>query len=585
MYEFNREDAFRFSNHIGIPAKQKGNNLIFVKCPYCGNNTNSKEKFAISLETGQFNCFRASCGARGNMITLARDFDFRISEEVDRYYNRNNYNGKFKRFADAHRITESTDAAIEYMKSRGISETVCRRYEITTKNSNLVVFPFKNEVGELKFIKYRDINFKKGKKGSKEWCEADCMPILFGMAQCEDYSRLVITEGQIDSLSVAEAGIKNAVSVPTGCNGSTWVPHCWDWVNRFDEIVIFGDKEGEKITLVEMIQSRFAKKRIRIVRLNDYLDCKDANEILQKHGVNAIKIAIDNAETVLNKRVKNAADIVAVDLDKIPKIKTGFAQLDKTLKGGFMHGQVILLTGRRGMGKSTLGSQFIAEALAQKVNCFIYSGELPDFFVKAWLDGQLVGSQKLTNSQIDKCNQFYDDRLFIYNNQLVETDEFDDLLTVVEDTIIKKDIRLVLLDNLMTALEAHDNESLYRKQSEFVGKLAKLSKALEIVIILVAHPRKSKLEFENDDVSGSADITNRVDVVMSYDNPPDDKHQHEDNERVLKVTKNRLTGRLGSIPLYFSEDSKRISEVQNDFVRSYFDEFVPVKDEFLEIPF
>ena len=86
--------------------------------------------------------------------------------------------------------------------------------------------------------------------------------------------------------------------------------------------------------------------------------------------------------------------------------------------------------------------------------------------------------------------------------------------------------------------------------------------------MLIAHPRKSKNEFENDDVSGSADITNRVDVVMSYDRPPDKEHP-EENQRTLKVTKNRTTGKLGKLEVFYSEDSKRISDDNNNFVRDY----------------
>lgn len=568
FYQFNKDDAFRFSDFVRITAKQRGNELIFTKCPYCGTLTRSKDKFAINLNTGQFNCFRASCGAHGNMITLSRDFNFRLSEDMDRYLNRNNYNGRFRRFAEGHK--ESTDFAVEYLKGRGIPEDVCRKYEITSKKDQdkILVFPFKNESGELKFIKYRNADFQKDRDKSKEWCEADCMPILFGMNHCEGFGRLVITEGQIDSLSVAAAGIQNAVSVPTGALGSTWIPHCWEWVNKFQEIVIFGDCENGKITLTEMIQSRFSKRMIKIVRMADYQGCKDANDILRTYGPEAVRTAVENAEVVLNQRIKNMAEVQAVDLDKIPKIKTGYKQLDKILQGGFYFGYVILLTGKRGNGKSTQASQFVVEALAQNYNCLIYSGEMPDYYVKSWLDGQLYGKTHLTNSQIDECERFYNDRLFIYNNQFVRTEDDEDLLTVIEDTIIKKDIKFILLDNLMTMITADQNELLYRKQSELVGRLAEMAKTFQCVIMLIAHPRKSKNEFENDDVSGSADITNRVDVVMSYDRTPDKEHP-EENQRTLKVTKNRTTGKLGKLEVFYSEESKRISDDNNNFVRDY----------------
>ena len=387
---------------------------------------------------------------------------------------------------------------------------------------------------------------------------------------------------QIDSLSVAEAGVENAVSVPTGALGTTWVPHCWDWIQKFDEIIVFGDCENGHITLTEMIQSRFSNKKIRIVRMTDYQGCKDANELLQAHGKVAVRNAVNNAETVLSLQVKDMADVTRVDLSKVPKISTGFKKVDEMLSGGFMFGQVILLTGKRGNGKSTLGSQFTCEALRQNCNGFMYSGELPDFFVKAWIDGQIYGHSPLTNSQISEVEDFYRGRLLIYNNEIVETDEMDDLLTVMKDTIVKKDIKFAIIDNLMTAIEADTNERLYRQQSEFVGKLAKMAKALNMVIMLIAHPRKTLRDFDNDDVSGSADITNRVDVVMSYDR--DEKLA--DDVRVLKITKNRLTGKLGKVELYYSDDSKRISDDPANFAKDYMtDRFISTDDLPDEIPF
>ena len=48
------------------------------------------------------------------------------------------------------------------------------------------------------------------------------------MTQCVGFDRLVITEGQIDSLTLAECGVPNAVSVPNGCNGFTFLENVWD---------------------------------------------------------------------------------------------------------------------------------------------------------------------------------------------------------------------------------------------------------------------------------------------------------------------------------------------------------------------
>ena len=225
---------------------------------------------------------------------------------------------------------ETKPKAVEYLLSRGISEDVTRKYKITTQKNNdkVLVFPFYDEQNILQFVKYRKTDFVKGKDKSKEWCEKDTKPILFGMAQCEDFGTLVITEGQIDSLSLAECGIKNAVSVPTGAVGFTWLSHCWDWINKFDEIVVFGDNENGKITLIETLEKRIQGK-VKCVRPEDYLCEKDANDILRKYGKEAIIKAVENAELREVKYVKRLANVEAVNLDELPKIKTGIINFDR----------------------------------------------------------------------------------------------------------------------------------------------------------------------------------------------------------------------------------------------------------------
>lgn len=365
-YEFKPRDAFLFAEKLGIPVKTIGKELMFLYCPNCGGGVNrDKNTFYISLTTGQCSCHRSSCGYKGNMVTLSRDFDVEINEDISRYFNISNYNGRFKTFKDAHRIAESKDRAIEYLKERGIPEEITREYEVTIKNDtdNILAFPFKDGNGELRFIKYRSLDFVKGKtKGSKEWCESNCMPILFGMNHCDvGVERLVITEGQIDSLSVTVAGIPNAISVPNGMNGFTWIPHCWNWLHQFKEIVVFGDRENDQITLLKDLKRR-TQLRILCVRPEDYLDCKDANEILVKHGIDQIKKCIENAKPETLPSTIELSNVEDRDIYTIPKVRTGIYQLDKLLCGGLPFGGVTIISGKAGEGKSTLASQLLISA-------------------------------------------------------------------------------------------------------------------------------------------------------------------------------------------------------------------------------
>ena len=591
IYEFKAEDAERFAREHG-PCRRKGNEIFFEHCPYChGGSKPDKLTFSINITTGVFQCKRRSCDAHGNMITLARDFNFNLSEDVRRYYNIQNYNGRFKKFRDAHRITESKDAAVEYLKSRGISEEVCRKYEITVRadNDKVLVFPFKDAAGELKFIKYRNTDYDG--KGHKEWCEAGCMPILFGMNHCKDGGRLVVTEGQIDSLTLAECGIDNAVSVPIGMNGFTWVPHCWNWLQQFSEIVVFGDCEDGQVSLSAELKIKFPKKT-RVVRVEDYQGYKDANDLFRGKGKDAIIQAIECSEFVTSTRLKEMAEVEAVNIEKQPCISTGVTELNQILTGGFHFGGVVILSGKRGDGKSTMASQFVVEALNQDQNCMIYSGEMPNVFVKNWIDRQLIGKAVLTNTEIDRCNAWYKRRLFVYDDTDLtdEDDETEALFEIIEEAAIQKNCKMFLIDNLMTAMEeaAPTNEALYRKQSEFVGKIAKIARRLNIVILLIAHPRKTGTTYiSNDDVSGSADITNKASVVMTYSRIIKDGQELDPTERKLSVIKNRLTGRLGDVLMYYSEESKRIVGPGKDFGQKYIDEgFTQITDdEEVEVPF
>ena len=599
-YEFKKEDAYEFARASRIQTKQRGDELQFLSCPYCrGGKNGDKGTFSISLVTGQFKCLRSSCSVSGNIITLARDFDyFSLGKDIDAYYQTGKQK-RFRRFKKMENIKPKTEA-ITYLESRKITAATAEKYQITvqSKHKNIVVFPFLDEKGNMPFIKYRKTDFNPAVDKGKEWCEANCKPILFGMYQCNlDNKTLILTEGQIDSLSVAESGIENAVSVPFGKNGFTWIPYCWEWMQNFDTLIVFGDCENGTITLLDEMRKRF-EGTVKAVRQQDYKGCKDANELLQKYGKEAVKQAVNNAERVAIDRVKEIADIEAVDLFSLPKISTGITGIDKVLSGGIYLGQTVILTGKRGDGKSTLGSQILANALDNGKSVFAYSGELPDYFFKRWLDFQIAGQQAgsvnyfIPDSKVHKISEWYRGRAYLFDNQSTEDNELEYLLSTIEKAIQQYGIQLVLLDNLMTALDIGLDIDLYRAQSKFVDKLVKISKNYNVAVILVVHPRKNSLGADdNDVVSGSSDITNKVDVVMTYKR---DKTLSDD-ERLLTISKNRLTGKLAigakAIKLYFDEASKRISDNRDDFRKPYGWEtdtagFMTVNDmEQMEIPF
>lgn len=616
LYEFKSEDALRFARELFAETKQRGNELQFKECPYChGTGRGNEYKFSINLKTGLYKCMRGTCEAKGNFVQLAQDFGFDIGVATEYYAPKK----QFRSFRKPEKPIEPKDAAIEYFAGRGISKDVIKDYEITIKrdDNNTIVFPFFSADGEsIPLIKYRAIKVKAN--GSKEWMEANCKPVLFGMQKCHPAMKtIVITEGQIDSLSLTECGIVNAVSVPGGKNNFTWVPYCWDFMNQFDEIIVFGDFERGEISLLKELTQRFGRNHIiKHVRFEDYKDCKDANDILRKYGKDQVRKCVNRAEVAPMPMLKDLADVKAPE--KVEKLKTGIKSLDTILHGGLPFGLYHVISGKRGNGKSTLASQIFAQAINQGYTCMAYSGELPDYLFKFWLDSQIAGARNIipdpktagrdyedyiiSSSALNRITEWYRGKCFIYDNTVIK-DENAHLLEVIDEAIRRYGVKVVLIDNLMTAIhkeEGIDNRSELERQGAFSDKLAEIAQETGALIILVAHKRKASMGGvdASDDISGTAQITNYAGVVISYDrysNKEIKEQSYLEDCRKLGVSKNRLYGTLSAnICMDFDKRSRRIFGSSDELKFKYAWEtgedpvketFVNVGEDLDEIPF
>ena len=585
LYEFRIEDALDFARRQGIPTFRKGNELNFKLCPYChGGRKHDPSTFSINLITGLFNCKRASCNAHGSMITLASDFDLSLGRDADEYYRIKP--GHFRTIKKQLSEDDVTDTAITYLTGRGIPEEIVKRYRITSQKEHpdILVFPFYEPDGQrISFIKYRNTAPKEGQ--SKEWCEANCKPILFGMDQCNmEDKTLIMTEGQIDTLSVVAAGYRNCVSVPTGKNGFTWVPHCWDWLQSFDKLIIFGDHEHGSITLLEPMQGRFSGQVLH-VREEDYRECKDANDILRKYGTEGIQQCIENAERVPDPTIVPLSKVKNPDWSTMKFIPTGFDKLDRTI-GGLYMGGLFLITGERGNGKSTFASQLLARALRLGETIYAYSGELPAYQFKQWINRQLSSLNglepilingrtdfDLTKGMQEKLERFYGERAYLYcaDDLDYETTEDVSVIHSVEKAIKQYGCTVVLVDNLMSALNDPGSDINWA-QTAFVKKLANMARLYNVCVILLAHPRKSNVEsreLSSDDIMGSGNITNLATTVLAYGMPKQQFYEGGRPDRVISVLKNRnfgdrLTG-PDAISTWFDPVSKRISTEKANF--------------------
>lgn len=255
-----------------------------------------------------------------------------------------------------------------------------------------------------------------------------------------------------------------------------------------------------------------------------------------------------------------------------PSILTGIPELDRTI-GGLYAGELSVLTGKRGGGKSTLGGQFLIEALNQGFPVCAYSGELPAWRFKQWVSLQAAGpgnvverrdrySNKVFYSVPTKIQEQIDawwrGRFWLYDNRLANDE--DSILQLFEFAARRYSSCLFLADNLMSVrFSSTADRDFYRGQSAFTGRLVEFAKKFEVHVCLVAHPRKTEngRALDADDIGGSGDISNRADNVFSLTRLDDQTAEERGFQTGLRVLKNRQYGELASIGLSYEPKSRR----------------------------
>lgn len=214
-----------------------------------------------------------------------------------------------------------------------------------------------------------------------------------------------------------------------------------------------------------------------------------------------------------------------------------FEGLNWMTEGGNCLGDLVVLVGNTGLGKSTLATQLIGTIWReQSYKTLIYSGEMD-------------ATSVIKDLSLQQNFQGQDDNCFIASVIDLEGIEF-----LAE----KENYKVFLIDNLMTLSQFSDD--LYMAQSRTVKKLKEIALKFNCFIMLVCHPNKTK-EFKNGDmltiesISGSSNIGNLANLIMGLN------RGSGDNERVLEVLKNRKTGQLGTLNLKFNRANKRYEEV------------------------
>jgi len=236
--------------------------------------------------------------------------------------------------------------------------------------------------------------------------------------------------------------------------------------------------------------------------------CKEWNtlseEILSRKVEN--EWAIDE-KTKVSKPIR----MDAINVDAIPKIKTGDDELDRVLGGGLVPGVVVLLGGEPGIGKSTL---LLQVALQQRMKVLYVSGEESQQQIK--LRATRMG--------------LLEDNCFVLSE--TETQSIFHQLQKIEP-------QLLIIDSIQT-LQSNHIESGAGSVSQIrtsAAELIQYAKTTNIPVILVGHITKDGA------IAGPKILEHMVDTVLLFEG--DRNHIY----RILRAQKNRF-GATSEIGIY-----------------------------------
>jgi twinkle protein len=449
----------------------------------------------------------------------------------------------------------------KWLEDRGIPCEIAAEAGLQSRGNQLLI-PYSTN-GTERFVKIRAPN-------KKFWIEPSGVPLaLWNLDSLSGQSSdtLIITEGEFDALAWMAAGAPAVVSVPNGACGrvsdddvidplnDTRFAYLWDKngdlipeLRDFERIVLSldGDEPGQLLRLELAV--RLGKYRCEYLIYPE--GCKDANDVLVKHGIGGLANLLDEAESIVPRRL--------VPFSKIPKdnresYPAGWHGLDKHLK--IRPPELMVITGSPGSGKS----QFALNIGANLARLYGQRGAILQFedhpernhedllrYARAWKTVAAGGKA------IEGEPEAWVDAMFravspFEGEDPNESYTLDWLTTTMREAARMHNCKWVIVDpwnEIEHLWGAHENEVAYTNKA--LAQLKALARLLQITVIVVTHPSKGG-GMKNDiremtlyDVSGSSAFKNKADhgIVIMRPNP-------ESNRVYIKVDKSKDHKRMG----------------------------------------
>ena len=469
----------------------------------------------------------------------------------------------------------------EYLTSRGIQEQTMSKYHLRriiredlppTKqlrwNEEYIRFPYIDGAGDTVMYKWLGIERQDGKKeiGST----VPQYATLWGHWLVNDNTKQVlITEGEVDAMSVDQmCPDVPTLSMPTGASNLDWINNDYERLQQFEKIYILTDMDSAGEAAAQKIAKRLGLTRCFRISLPD--GYKDANDFLlsKEHGKPHFQELIDNAKTYDPQQLRSASDYafgVAEEIARFDHEKESNNFLWSELPFRFRHGEMTVVTGYPGCGKSQLTYQMVLHEMMQNNRrVCIASFEIPAknmLFNLLWM---LNGRSPKVDTIADELKVF-EDKLWFIESDEDNTASWAGLREDFHYANRRFGCDLFVVDALMHITKKGDAEG-----TDLVAKqAAKFCVNNDSSMLLICHADAKKRGNDHipevEDVLGGQGIGGAAHNVMSVWR---NKEKERETERVgfpddqvcdgkIYISKQRATGNTVFRDLWFSKSTRK----------------------------
>ena len=513
-------------NELGIILHSTGRQV----CPSCSHTRKNKSDKCLQVtykdDVILYNCHNYGCSFTG--IISDTKYNLEVKPII------------YKKPKQPKVIPDKTKV-YDYFAKRGISKAIVDTFQIGYTGTE-IVFPYYKS-GELVNNKYRT--------GRKTWRqESDSEKTLFAMDICinmiadsQDYT-LVLCEGEIDAMSFIEAGIP-AVSIPQGAsdNKLECISSCYDFISTFNSFVIAVDDDEAGANIKKHLLDRLHKsKDCFVISWQDY-DVKDANEALQRGGVELLHKAFAEKTFVPMKGLvdikQQQSKILAYMFGDYNKGEsTGWNDLDKLFR--IQGGNLMVITGFPSRGKSTFANNLLYNLMSENSSKHLICSfentverHITEFLElhtgkNARDDGSGFG---MTTAEAKSGIDYLADKLYLYDTN--ESLTVDDIIELATYAVERYGVKTLTIDPYNRIKHpSTDREDKYI--GEMLSKLSFFAKQYDVLVIFIAHPKKPP--------QGNADAPNMYDISGSSD-----WYNMADIGITIHRERNPLTNKLNSI--------------------------------------